>query len=129
MKIVFTCILLILQVVGLPLLAVGFCHKDMPIMMNLNVMIMAAVLVCSRFLAPGMRQLATQSCAGFAILTIILVSLRSWNFFGLLATAAYVVAGQVIGSEGKISIFYRVDLLHVVLAVGNVLYAWALKSD
>ena len=129
MKIVFTCILLILQVVGLPLLAVGFCHKDMPIMMNLNVMIMAAVLVCSRFLAPGMRQLATQSCAGFAILTIILVSLRSWNFFGLLATAAYVVAGQVIGSEGKISIFYRVDLLHVVLAVGNVLYAWALESD
>ncbi|GFR91609.1 hypothetical protein ElyMa_000847500 [Elysia marginata] len=117
------------QVVGLPLLAVGFCHKDMPIMMNLNVMIMAAVLVCSRFLAPGIRQLATQCCAGFAILTIILVSLRSWNFYGLFATAAYVVAGQVIGSEGKISIFYRVDILHVVLAVGNVLYAWALELD
>ncbi|GFO30467.1 hypothetical protein PoB_005697200 [Plakobranchus ocellatus] len=117
------------QVVGLPLLAVGFCHKDMPIMMNLNVMAMAAVLVGSRFLAPGMRQLAIECCAGFALLTIILISLKTWNFYGLLATAAYVMAGRVIGSEGKMNVFYRVDILHVVLAMGNVLYTWALEED
>lgn len=114
------------QIVGLPLLAVGFCHKDLPIMMNLNLMIMIGVLIGCRFLAPGMRELATQSCSGFALLTIILVCLRAWNIYGLLATAAYVVSGKVVGSEGKMGMFYRVDILHVGLTLGNILFTWAI---
>lgn len=97
-------------------------------MMNLNLMIMVAVLIGSNFLAPGMRQLANESCAGFAILTIIIVSLRSWNVYALLATAAYVASSKVIGSEGKMGVVYRVDLLHVGLAVGNVLFTWGLQN-
>uniref|UniRef100_A0A0B7ADT6 Uncharacterized protein n=1 Tax=Arion vulgaris TaxID=1028688 RepID=A0A0B7ADT6_9EUPU len=116
------------QVVGIPLLAVGFCHKDLPVMMNLNIMIMVAVLIGCRFLAPGMRQLATQSCAGFGLLTIVIVSVRAWNIYALLATAVYIATSKVIGSEGKMSVFYRVDLLHVGLSIGNVLYTWGMMD-
>ncbi|CAG5122575.1 unnamed protein product [Candidula unifasciata] len=116
------------QVVGIPLLAVGFCHKDMPILMNLNLMIMVAVLIGANFLAPGMKQLANESCAGFGFLTIIIVALRSWNVYALLATAAYIASSKLIGSEGKMGVVYRLDLLHVGLAAGNVLFTWALKS-
>ncbi|CAL1533268.1 unnamed protein product [Lymnaea stagnalis] len=116
------------QVVGVPLLAVGFCHKDLPIMMNLNIMIMVGVLIGSRFLARGMRQLAQESCSGFALLTIILVSFRAWNIYGLLATAVYVVSGKFVGSEGKMGVFYRVDILHVGLAVGNFLFTFAVLN-
>ncbi|KAI8790271.1 hypothetical protein BgiBS90_008195 [Biomphalaria glabrata] len=116
------------QVMGLPLLAVGFCHKDLPIMMNLNLMIMIGVLIGSRFLASGMRQMAVQSCSGFAMLTIILICLRSWNIYGLLATALYVISGKVVGSEGKMGPFYRVDILHVGLAIANYLFTLAMSE-
>lgn len=98
-------------------------------MMNLNLMIMVAVLVGCRFLAPGIRHMATQSCAGFGLLTIIIVSLRSWNIYALLAVAAYVASSLLIGSEGKIGVLYRLDLLHVGLAVGNALFAWGLMES
>ncbi|BFZ13183.1 hypothetical protein BsWGS_16222 [Bradybaena similaris] len=112
------------QVVGMPLLAVGVCHKDLPIMMNLNLMFMVAVLIGCRFLAPGMRHLATQSCAGFGLLTVVIVAARAWNIYALLASVVYVASSKVIGSEGKLSVFYRVDLLHIGLAAGNILYTW-----
>ncbi|KAH9494601.1 hypothetical protein Btru_019687 [Bulinus truncatus] len=116
------------QVMGIPLLAVGFCHKDLPIMMNLNLMIVIGVLIGSRFLATGMRQMAVQSCSGFALLTIILVCLRAWNIYGLLATAVYIVSAKVVGSEGKMGPIYRVDILHVGLAIGNYLFTLAISS-
>uniref|UniRef100_A0A0B7ADF3 Uncharacterized protein n=1 Tax=Arion vulgaris TaxID=1028688 RepID=A0A0B7ADF3_9EUPU len=116
------------QVVGLPLLAVGFCHKDMPVMMNLNLMIMAAVLIGSNFLAPGMRQLATESCAGFGMLTIIIVSVRTWNIYAVLASAVYIVSSKVIGTEGKMGIFLRVDIHHVGISLGNALYTWGMMN-
>jgi len=116
------------RVVGVPLLAVGFCHKDLPVMMNLNMMFMLGVLIGSRMLAPGMRKLVIEACSGFGMLTIIIVSLRTWNIYGLLAAAVYIVAGLVIGSEGKLSVFYRVDLLHIGLVAGNLLFTRAILN-
>ncbi|GFO30468.1 hypothetical protein PoB_005697300 [Plakobranchus ocellatus] len=113
------------QVVGLPLMAAGFCYKDLPIVMNLNLMMMFAVLVTSRSMAPGRRQQATLCCSAFALLTIAVISYRAHIIYGLYGTAAYVLSG-VIGSQGKVGPIYRVDLLHVVLTAGNILYTWAL---
>ena len=112
----------------MPLLAVGFCHKDLPVMMNLNMMFMLGVLIGSRMLAPGMRKLVIEACSGFGMLTIIIVSLRTWNIYGLLAAAVYIVSGLVIGSEGKLSVFYRVDLLHIGLVAGNLLFTRAVLN-
>ncbi|XP_005092099.1 uncharacterized protein LOC101857169 [Aplysia californica] len=116
------------RVLGVPLLAVGFCHKELPIMMNLNIMFMMGVLLGNRLLAPGMRKLIVEACSGFGMLTIIIVSLRTWNIYGVLAAAVYIVSGLMIGSEGKLGMVYRVDLLHVGLLVGNILFTWAVLN-
>ena len=97
-------------------------------MMNLNMMFMVGVLVANNFLAPGMRKLITEACSGFGMLTIIMVCVRSFNIYGLLAAAVYIVSGLVIGSEGRMGVLYRVDVLHVGLVVGNVLFTWAVLN-
>lgn len=109
-------------------MAVGFCHTNMPIMMNLNMITMFAVLILSQMLSAGQRQMATEASAGLAVLTIIIVCLKQINIYGLMAAALYILSGKFIGSDGKMSIFLRIDVLHIVLAIANVLFTWAVLN-
>ncbi|XP_076448755.1 uncharacterized protein LOC143285395 [Babylonia areolata] len=115
------------QVVGVPLLGVGFANNYMPLMVNLNFLFVIAAVVASRFVDDGgQRKLLTEAASGFGMLTVILVCLRSINLYGLFGAAAYVGSGLAIGSEGHLHGIPRVDILHYVLAVGNLFFVMAL---
>ncbi|KAL8575930.1 hypothetical protein ACOMHN_027328 [Nucella lapillus] len=113
------------QVVGVPLLGVGFAYDTMPLMANIIFLFVIAAVVVSRFVDDGLRKLLTEAASGFGMLTIILVSLRYFNLYGLIGAASYVASGLVIGSEGNMHGVPRVDILHYVLAVGNVFFRMA----
>ena len=91
-------------------------------------MFMMATLISHRLVAPGMRKLIVEACSGFGMLTIIIVSVRSFNVYALLAAAIYITSGLIIGSEGKLGVVYRVDLLHLGLLIGNILFTWAIAE-
>ena len=114
------------QVAGVPLLGVGFAHNSIPIMVNLNFFFVIGAVVASRFVDEKLRKLLTEAASGFGMLTIILVCLHRFNLCGLIGAAAYVASGLVIGSEGHLHGVLRVDILHYILAIGNVFFRMAL---
>ena len=114
------------QVAGVPLLGVGFALNSIPIMVNLNFLFVIGAVVASRFVDEKLRKLLTEAASGFGMLTIILVCLRHFNLYGLIGAASYVSSGLAIGSEGYLHGIPRVDILHYVLAIGNVFFRMAL---
>lgn len=115
------------QVAGVPLIGVGFAHNTIPILVNLNFLFIIGAIIASRLLNDSKtRQLLTEAASGFGMLTVIIVCVRFFNLYGLLGAAAYVSSGLVIGSEGYFHGVPRIDILHYVLAAGNVFFKMAL---
>ncbi|KAK7114286.1 uncharacterized protein [Littorina saxatilis] len=114
------------QVAGVPLLGVSFAHNTIPIMVNLNFLFVVCAVVASRFVDAGLAKLLTEAASGFGMLTILVVCLRFFNLYGLLGAASYIASGLVIGSEGYLHGIPRVDILHYVLAIGNIFFRMAL---
>ncbi|KAK7483053.1 hypothetical protein BaRGS_00025716 [Batillaria attramentaria] len=115
------------QVVGIPLLGIGFVHNIMPTLVTLNFLFVIGVVVASRFVDDNMRKLLREATSGFGMLSVILASFYTINIFGLIGAAIYVASGLVVGSEGYVGDMNmpRIDLLHYCLAVGNVFFLYA----
>lgn len=112
---------------GVPMIATGFCEAYKTTTMGNKIIIFALIVILTtRFLPQDMRELTTQAVSGFAMLTIMILSVMHSNWFGLTAAVLYVVAGAVIGAEGHLFGLPRVDLLHYVLALANLLFLYAL---
>ena len=109
--------------VGMSLISYDFCQKYSSFTMgNVVLAFSAIVLLTAGFQTTESRQLTTQACSGLAILTILIVCLVNSNWTGVLTALIYILAGAIIGSEGELMGFLRVDILHYALVVGNLLF-------
>ena len=109
--------------VGMSLISYDFCQGyNSYTMGNVVLAFSAIVLFTAGFQSAESRQLTTQACSGLAILTILILCLFNSNWNGVFAALIYILAGAIIGSEGELMGFLRVDILHYALVVGNLLF-------
>lgn len=107
---------------GMSLISYSFCQRYSSFTVgNVVLAFSALVLLTAGFQSAESRQLTTQACSGLAVLTILLLSLFNSNWYGVLAALIYILSGAIIGSEGQLMGFLRVDILHYALVVGNLL--------
>lgn len=112
---------------GVPMIATGLCEAYKTTAMGNKIIIFALiVIVTARFLPQDTQALSSKAVSGFAMLTIIILSVMYSNWFGLTAAVMYVVAGAIIGAEGSLFGIPRVDLLHYMLTLANFSFLYAL---
>lgn len=114
---------------GVPTIALGFCGiYGSAVLANKIIIFVGIVAVSSFFLPTNMRQLTTQAVSGFAMLTILLLCFMNRNWYGLGAAVLYVVSGLIGGSDGQIGPFYKVDILHYGLVIGNLMFWYSFPT-
>ena len=112
---------------GLSLIAYNFCLQYSSFSMgNIVLAFSALVLLSAAFQTAENRQLTTQACSGLSVLTILVLCFFNTNWNGVAAALVYILAGAIVGAEGELMGFLRVDILHYALVGGNFLLLWSL---
>lgn len=114
------------QVVGMPLLGIGFAHNVIPFLVNLNFLFILGTLLGSRYLDHRTHSMLKEATGGLGLVSIILVSVLTINILGFFGAVVYVAASLALGSEGRFHGMLKVDVLHYSLAFGNLLFHLAL---
>lgn len=112
--------------IGMNIVAISYTRPVAPTLMTINFLVFVAMLVMGAHLTGEQRVLAKQAASGFAMLSILFSCYLTSNWNGIIGATIYVVAGLVVGSEGVMGGMPRVDLLHYLLALGNLFFLWSL---
>lgn len=111
---------------GLGLIAYQFCVNFGATLMSYVIIAFAtAVTLTSQFMDAKNKQLFVQACSGLSLLTVLILSVLSWNIYGMAAALTYILTGALFGSDGAKFGVLNVDILHYGLVIGNILFMWS----
>lgn len=132
--------------VGVPLMGIAFVHfEHNMITLKLSIYFVLTFILASAifyyFKLTGWQIVAPLIGLGSAVygvsskflrsiqnLIFFFQSVTTSQYMGVVGAALYVISGVVIGTEGKIGSFKRVDLFHYGLVVSNLLLALGLQG-
>ncbi|XP_074842612.1 transmembrane protein 276 [Carettochelys insculpta] len=118
-------------VIGFPLLAFGF-HWLNGDHSTANILLGGALLLAmgSGYFTEESRAMLAQSVAVVASITILILSLFTMDFCGLLGSLALSTAGVLLGVKAERLLMLRKEaVLSCLLAAGNLACQWALQRQ
>jgi hypothetical protein len=118
------------RVLGMALISVSYCQKsDLQLLYQILLAISIALVVMSQFLAPSLMETFSEIVSSGSVAVMLLVNLFYFNPHGVLGAAGYVIAGLLIGVEGKFHGIPNVDLFHYALFFANIALALGLAKQ
>ncbi|XP_067416218.1 transmembrane protein 276 [Emydura macquarii macquarii] len=118
-------------VIGLPLLAFGF-HWLNGDHSTANILLGGALLLATglEYFTEEGRAMVAQSVTLVASITILIISIFTMNFYGMLGSLVLSVAGLLSGVQAERLLMLRKEaVLSCLLAAGNLAFQWALRTQ
>ncbi|CAM5107426.1 unnamed protein product [Natator depressus] len=118
-------------VIGLPLLAFGF-HWLNGDHSTANILLGGALLLATglEYLTEEGRAMVAQSVTVVASITILILSIFTMNFYGILGSLVLSTAGLLSGVKvERLLVLRKEAILSCLLAAGNLAFQWALRTQ
>ncbi|XP_048693219.1 transmembrane protein 276 [Caretta caretta] len=118
-------------VIGLPLLAFGF-HWLNGDHSTANILLGGALLLATglEYLTEEGRAMVAQSVTVVASITILILSIFTMNFYGILGSLVLSTAGLLSGVKvERLLVLRKEAVLSCLLAAGNLAFQWALRTQ
>uniref|UniRef100_A0A8C4YLU1 Transmembrane protein 276 n=1 Tax=Gopherus evgoodei TaxID=1825980 RepID=A0A8C4YLU1_9SAUR len=118
-------------VIGLPLLAFGF-HWLNGDHSTANMLLGGALLLAAglEYFSEEGRAMVAQSVTVVASITILILSIFTMNFYGILGSLVLSTAGLLSGVKVETLLMVRKEaVLSCLLAAGNLAFQWALRTQ
>ncbi|TFJ97949.1 protein spinster-like protein 1 [Platysternon megacephalum] len=118
-------------VVGLPLLAFGF-HWLNGDHSTANILLGGALLLAAglEYFTEEGRAMVAQSVTVVASITVLILSIFTMNFYGILGSLVLSTAGLLSGVKVETLLMLRKEaVLSCLLAAGNLAFQWAFRTQ